>query len=62
MYLLRRTDQGGGYVSKEGHKTSYVSDLSNARKFRTTQEARQHQCINNEVIEDLERLLDVIRR
>lgn len=61
MYLLRRTNQGGGYVSKSGHKSSYVENLQNARKFKTIEEAEKHRCVENEVIEDLERILDMIR-
>ena len=61
MYILRRTNQGGGYVSKEGRQTSYITNLAYARKFRTIEEAQKHQCILNEVIEDLEKVLDFVR-
>lgn len=61
MYLLRRTNQSGGYVAKDGHKSSYVKDLQNARKFKTIEEAEKERCVENEVIEDLERILDTVR-
>ena len=61
MYLLKRTSKGGGYVSKPGHKSSYVKNLKYARKFQTIEEADHHRCVENEVIIDLERLLDELR-
>ena len=52
-YVLRRTDQGGGYVAKEGGSESYTQELARIRKFKTLEEASENRCIVNEVIEEL---------
>jgi hypothetical protein len=61
-YVIRRIDQGGGYVAKPGSGPSYTSDLRLARKYQTRQEAETDRCVGNEVIVDLEQLLDQYRR
>lgn len=61
-YVLRRTDQGGGYVTKPGSGPSYTHDLRQARKYPTRREAEADRCVENEVIEDLEHVLDKYRR
>ena len=61
MYLIRRKDQGGGYVAKPGHSSSYVRNLKYARKFTTIEEAERELCVENEVVVDLERVLDRVR-
>jgi hypothetical protein len=60
-YILRRTDQGGGYVAKPGISRSYTRRLDQAQKFATRDEADANRCKENEVIEDLERVLDYAR-
>ena len=50
MYLLRRTDQGGGYVSESGSKSSYTHSVERARKFRTIEDAENNRCVENEII------------
>ena len=62
MYVIRRTDQGGGYVSKPGSQLSYTRRLDRAQKYATREQAAANMCEGNETIEDLERVLDVYRR
>lgn len=50
MYLLKRTDQGGGYVAKPGLKSSYTYDLRKVRKFDTEEDAERERCPGNEII------------
>ena len=49
MYVIRRTDQGGGYVSKPGSKRSYTKKLEAARVYPTRSEADADRCPDNEV-------------
>jgi hypothetical protein len=60
-FVIKRLDQGGGYVSKPGHRASYTHDLRHARKFRTREEAEADRCPDNEIVENLEQLLDQYR-
>jgi len=48
MYVIQRTDQGGGYVAKPGSAHSYVRFIKNARKFSTKEEAENDRCPQNE--------------
>lgn len=48
-YVLRRTDQGGGYVQPAGSLKVYGPKRT-ARQFRTREEAEQDRCPENEVI------------
>ena len=57
MYLLRRTDQRGGYVAKPGLK-SYTNDIKEMRKFDTREEAERERCVDNEIIVPIEEALD----
>lgn len=50
-YLLRRTDQGGGYVAPPGSRKSYTS-RAKAQRFRTREAAESNRCPGNEVIEE----------
>ena len=50
MYLLKRTDQGGGYVSENGHAASYTKSLRFAKKYVTEEQAEHDRCVENEVI------------
>ena len=60
MYILKRTDQGGGYVAPRGSNKSYVKNPREARIFRTINEAEQDRCIGNEVIIPLQPFLDAL--
>ncbi len=49
-YLIKRTDQGGGYVNQPGSKKSYTRSKDRARRFATREEAERHRCPGNEVV------------
>jgi len=57
MYVIKRIDQSGGYVAEAGHQSSYVKNVTNARKFITIEEAEKNLCVENEVIVNLEHIL-----
>lgn len=48
MYVLIRTDQGGGYVAKPGHRSSYTPRLEDAKKYPTKEAAKRDACPENE--------------
>ena len=50
MFVIKRTDQGGGYVTPPGSLKSYTRSLEKARKFNTKDEAEGHRCPGNEVV------------
>jgi hypothetical protein len=53
-YVIKRTDQKGGYVARPGSSRSYVKRLRDARQFKTREEALNHRCPGNEVVCDFE--------
>lgn len=55
-YVIRRTDQGGGWVAKPGGKHSYTNKLQDARVYPTREAAEADRCPENEVIEPLSRI------
>ncbi len=52
-YVIRRTDQGGGYVAPPGSPKSYVRDKLKAQHFDSQDAAERERCVGNEVIEEL---------
>ena len=50
MFVIKRTDQGGGYVAPSGSVSSYTGALQNARIFNTAEEAERNRCPQNEII------------
>ena len=52
-FVIRRTDQGGGYVARPDSKHSYVHSVHRARKYDTREAAVNDRCPENEVVEDL---------
>lgn len=48
MYVIIRTDQGGGYVSEPGSTGSYTHNLRRARVFSTREAAERECCPGNE--------------
>lgn len=50
MYVIKRTDQGGGYVAKSGLMHSYTRQISLVRRFATIEEAESNRCPENEII------------
>ena len=59
MYVLKRIDQGGGYVAVSGHKTSYTKSVYYMKGFATREEAESNRCVENEVIVDLNDLIGI---
>lgn len=49
MFVIRRTDQKGGFVAPSGSATSFVRRPEDARHFRTAQDADMNRCAGNEV-------------
>lgn len=49
-FLLKRTDQGGGYVAPPGSAKSYTRSRAAARQFPTREAAEADRCPGNEVI------------
>lgn len=60
-YIIKRTDQGGGYVAKPGSAKSYTHNLEHARKFDTREQAEADRCKGNEVVLNLEQVLNRFR-
>lgn len=51
-FVLRRTDQGGGYVAPAGSAKSYTHNKQRARVYPTREAAEADRC-ENETIEPL---------
>lgn len=49
-FILRRTDQGGGYVAEPGSEKSYTHVRRKARRFASEEAAEAERC-GNEAIE-----------
>ena len=49
-YVLKRTDQGGGYVALPGSRKAYLKSILSARRFDTREEAERERCEENEII------------
>ena len=56
-YILKRTDQGGGYVAPSGSKSSYTTVPTRARRYETKEAAIADSCPGNEVPVNLYELL-----
>lgn len=54
MYVIRRTDQEGGWVTSAGSHHSYTPYLQNARRYATRAEAEADRCGGNERTESVE--------
>lgn len=48
-YVIKRLDQGGGYVAPAGSKKSHTKDIMSARRFDTKEEAERDACGNEKV-------------
>lgn len=57
LYILQRTDQGGGYVALPGSRASYTHRLEEARTWNTREEANRERCPGNEVVRSVTELL-----
>ncbi len=49
-YIIRRLDQGGGYVAPAGSVKSYTPDPMKARRFETKEAAQADACENEQVV------------
>ena len=56
-YVIKRTDQGGGYLSIPGNKSSYTRYLERAQIFRTKDHADSERCPDNEIVLALDDIL-----
>ncbi len=59
MFVIKRTDQGGGYVARSGSQSSYTNKLENARTFSTSAEADAERCVENEIVVSVDSLLRI---
>ena len=50
-YVLRRIDQGGGYVTPPGSERSYTRKLDHARRYPTRSAALEDACGNETIVE-----------
>jgi hypothetical protein len=57
MYVIKRTDQGGGYVARPGSRYSYTKLVENAQTFSTREAADGHRCPGNEVVVPVSEIL-----
>ncbi len=48
-YVIKRLDQGRGYVSTPGSASSYTRDLRRARTW-PTRETAERECCGNEIV------------
>lgn len=48
-YVIKRLDQGGGYVTPPGSQRSYTQKLQDARKYATREDAERECCANEKV-------------
>lgn len=64
MFVIKRTDQGCGWVAdlnKTPSGVSYTFYLQRAKMFRTREEAEKDRCVDNEIIQTLEEAANVQR-
>lgn len=54
MYVIKRTDQSGGYVTPPGSHASYTQSLRQAWTFSTREDAYQQRCPDNEIVVSVE--------
>jgi|15BtaG_2_1085339.scaffolds.fasta_scaffold00099_34 hypothetical protein len=54
MYVIKRTDQGGGYLAKDGTAGAYTADFAKAKVFSTRVSAEADRCIENEIVVSVE--------
>ena len=57
MYIIKRTDQRGGWLAKQGSEYSYTNNLHLARTFHTVSEAQSERCPSNEIVVNLDTLM-----
>lgn len=57
MYVIQRTDQGGGFVTKEGSQHSYTRNILKARTFTSREAAAANICPDNEIVVTVDQLM-----
>lgn len=57
MFVIKRTDQGRGYLAPAGSHHSYTHSLENARTFSTREQADAERCHGNEIVVPISELL-----
>ena len=57
-YVIRRTDQGGGWVTPPGSRSSYTRSLQYAATWVTKEDAERERCPDNEVVEAVRDIWD----
>lgn len=62
MFVIKKVGTNLYVAKVRFSRSSYTAYLTVARKFSTKEEAERNRCVDNEVIVDLERLLDVVRQ
>jgi hypothetical protein len=51
MYVIKRLDQGGGYVTRHNSNKSYTKgSIHLIRVFKTKEEANRNCCHGNEIV------------
>lgn len=53
-FVIKRTDQGGGFVARAGSVNSYTKKLQEARLFPTREAAEADRCPGNEIVLSLD--------
>ena len=62
MYVIKRIDQGGGYVAPPGQHSSYTKSIEKAQKYQTKEAAEAELCPGNEIILNVRDLLSCMTR
>lgn len=52
-FVIKRTDQGGGYVARPGLARSHTNRASEMRVFYSRLDAERERCVENEVVVEL---------
>lgn len=52
-FIIRRTDQGGGYVAPQGSAKSFTHSRQRARQYPSREAAEADRCPGNEIIEEV---------
>ncbi len=60
-YVIKRTDQAGGYVACSGARFSYTKKLERAQIYLTREAADADRCPGNEIVLSVDALLGVGR-
>ena len=52
-FIIRRIDQGGGWLAPPGWHKSFTRNRAKARRFPTREAAQAETCPDNEIVEEL---------